>query len=82
MQHFPINGPRQPVYAFMRDLGFSMSHWSDKFWHSPDGIEVSIYGAGSMARIRIAGTESGECALGDLPARLDAMRIPPRDENG
>ena len=47
---YPVGGKREPVYALMRGLGFSESKLSDKFWNSADGIEVSIYGAGSMAR--------------------------------
>jgi hypothetical protein len=58
----------------MRKLGFSESHWSDKFWSSADGIMVSIYGAGSMARIVLNGKAVGECALDDLAARIDALR--------
>ncbi len=74
MQQYPVGGPREPVYALMRNLGFSMSNWSDKFWHSADGIEVSIYGAGSMAHISRNKEPHGECELDNLPARLDAIR--------
>ena len=74
MQQFPVGGPREPVYALMRNLGFSMSNWSDKFWRSADGIEVSIYGAGSMARLSLAGEVKGECELSHLSERLDAVR--------
>jgi len=48
---FPAGGPRQPVYDYLRGLGFVESRWSDKVWTRADGIEVHIYGAGSMARI-------------------------------
>lgn len=72
--HYPIGGPREPVYTLMRGLGFSMSNWSDKFWNSADGIEVSIYGAGSKARISLADAPRGECELGQLSERIDALR--------
>lgn len=71
---YPVGGPRAPVYALMRRLGLSESNWSDKFWSGADGIEVSIYGAGSMARVSLAGTPQGECKLGDLGERLSALR--------
>jgi hypothetical protein len=71
---YPVGGPREPVYALMRGLGLSVSKWSDKFWHSADGIEVSIYGAGSMARIRVGEKPHGECELGALPEMLNALR--------
>lgn len=45
---FPINGPRGPVYSFMRSHGFVMSNWSDKIWSRADGMQASIYGSGSM----------------------------------
>lgn len=74
MQQYPAGGSREPVYALMRNLGFSMSDWSDKLWHSADGIKVSIYGAGSMARISLGDAPHGECALGQLRERIDALR--------
>ena len=73
-QQYPYGGPREPVYQLMRDLGLSMSDWSDKFWRSADGIEVAIYGAGSMARLSLADKPQGECVLGQLPERIDALR--------
>lgn len=73
-QQYPAGGPREPVYALMRKLGFSESRWSDKFWHSADGITVSIYGAGSMARVSVGDTPHGECELGHLGERLDEIR--------
>ena len=76
MQQYPVGGPREPVYALMRGLGFSMSNWSDKFWHSADGIEVSIYGAGSMARILKPSQD--ECELDVLGERIDALRATSR----
>ena len=48
---FPIGGERQPVYNFLRYHGFVMSKWSDKVWYRADGVEASVYGAGSKARI-------------------------------
>lgn len=71
---YPVGGPREPVYALMRGLGFSESKWSDKFWNSADGIEVSIYGAGSMARLSLADAPQGECELDQLAERIDALR--------
>jgi hypothetical protein len=75
MTKYPVGGPREPVYALMRELGFSMSHWSDKFWDGPDKIEVSIYGAGSMARIYVEGSLKSECALDNLGDQLAAIRV-------
>jgi hypothetical protein len=74
MQQYPVNGPREPVYALMRGLGFSVANWTDKVWNSSDGIEVSIYGAGSMARIKLADTPKGECELDNLANHIDALR--------
>lgn len=68
-QQYPAGGPREPVYALMRGLGFAMSNWSDKFWRSADGLEVSIYGAGSMAR-----TPWGECEMDNLAEQVEALR--------
>ena len=75
MQQYPAGGPREPVYELMRKLGLSMSNWSDKFWKSADGIEVSIFGAGSMARIRLDGEPCSECELSELSGKLDALRL-------
>lgn len=75
MNEYPVGGPREPVYDLMRKLGFSMSNWTDKVWNSADKIEVSIYGAGSMARISVAGTPKGECELGQLGDRLNELRL-------
>lgn len=71
---YPAGGPREPVYALMRRLGLSESNWSDKFWKGADGIEVAIFCAGSMARIRLDGNDMGECELADLNSRIDAIR--------
>ena len=74
MKQYPVNGPREPVYALLRGLGLSMAKWTDKVWNGADGIEVSIYGAGSMARISLAGQPKGECRLDDLSEQIDALR--------
>lgn len=50
-QHFPVGGKRQDVYNFLRDHGYVMSTWSDKEWTRADGVHLSVYGAGSMARV-------------------------------
>ncbi len=73
-QQYPVGGPREPVYALMRGLGFSMSNWSDKFWHSADGIQVLIYGAGSMARISLQDEPRTECELDQLGEQIEAIR--------
>ena len=75
MTQFSAGGPREPVYALMRSLGLSMSSWSDKFWHSADGIEVAIYGAGSMARLSLNDEPRGECELDQVAERIDALRL-------
>ena len=74
MQQYPVGGPRKPVYDLMRKLGLSESNWSDKIWRSADKIEVSIFGAGSMARVSLAGISKGECKLDELSERIDALR--------
>ena len=74
-KRFPVCGPRQPVYDFMRGLGFVMSNWSDKHWTAADGVQVQIYGAGSMARIYVnAGEKATDCELENLPDELAAIR--------
>ena len=73
-QKYPVGGPREPVYALMRGLGFSMAKWTDKVWTSADGIEASIYGAGSMARLSLGGAPKGECELDNIGERIDALR--------
>jgi len=73
-QQYPVGGPRQPVYDLMRQLGFSESNWSDKIWKSADGIEITIFGAGSMARVSVAGAAKGECELDKLSEHIDAIR--------
>ena len=59
---FPVGGPRDEVYSFLRGKGFLMSERSDKVWERADGVVVSVYGAGSMARV----TKNGEL-LADAP---------------
>jgi hypothetical protein len=72
---YPAGGPREPVYALMRGLGFSMSKFSDKTWTSADKITVQIYGAGSMARITDAAHIGAvECDLDSLADRIDCLR--------
>lgn len=51
MERFPIGGEREPVIDFMRQHGFVMSKWSDKVWSRADGVEASIYGAGSRLQL-------------------------------
>lgn len=74
MQKYPAGGAREPVYALMRGLGFSMSNWSDKHWRSADGIEVRIFGSGSMAQVSHGGTSHGECKLDVLSWLVDSIR--------
>jgi hypothetical protein len=68
---FPVGGPKQPVYALMRKHGFQPSAMSDKLWSKP-GINVSIFGVGSMARIKYGPTleDATECALDDFSSIL------------
>jgi hypothetical protein len=65
---FPVGGPRQPVYNYLRGLGFEMTVWSDKVWKRFDGTEVRIFGSGSMARIGAA-----EMPLDDLAPFLKSI---------
>ena len=74
-QEYPVCGPREPVFARMRGLGFSMSNWSDKYWTSGDGIQVQIYGAGSRARVsRMGNDPTTDCELAQLSECLDKIR--------
>ena len=50
-QVFPVGGPREPVYAFLRAHGFKMSNRSDKEWTQGDFTTLRLFGAGSMATI-------------------------------
>ena len=75
-ERFPVGGPRAPVYSFMRDNGFVMSKWSDKIWTRADGLEASIYGAGSRVRLYRPGAGFGdviECKLAELPIHAQAL---------
>ena len=69
---FPPGGPRQPVYDFLRDLQFTMSPFSDKHWTRLDGIELDLYGAGSMARVYVNGTAYQDCPLADVAEAIKA----------
>lgn len=72
-ERFPVGGPREPVYNFMRDHGFVMSKWSDKVWERADGLKASIYGAGSKVRLsRDNYPDVIECKLEEMPAHLSA----------
>lgn len=51
MERFPVGGPRQPVYDFLQANGFLMSRNNDKWYLRADGVELHLYGTGSMARI-------------------------------
>ena len=75
MTTYPVGGTREPVYALMRGLGFSMAKFSDKTWTSADGITVQVYGTGSMARITDdAHIGTVECELDNLVERIDSLR--------
>lgn len=74
---YPGGGPREPIYALMRGLGFSESKWSDKCWTSADGIKVGIYGAGSMVHIMAGCQHIGNCELDKLEDRLRELRQSP-----
>jgi len=50
-KRFPPGGERQPVFRFLQDNGYTMSKWSDKHWSRSDGVELHLYGTGSMAKI-------------------------------
>ena len=65
-QTFPVGGPRQPVYDYLRGLGLVESKWSDKVWTRADGIEVRIFGTGSMAQVG-----KDEMPLGELASYLN-----------
>ena len=71
MTQFPVGGPREPVYSFLRQHGFVESKWSDKEWHRADGIRINVYGAGSMARIH-----DGEGRLiADMPIKDAVIKV-------
>jgi hypothetical protein len=70
-ERFPVGGEREPVYNFMRDHGFVRSQWSDKVWERADGLQASIFGAGSMVRLsRATGGDVIECKLVEMPLHL------------
>lgn len=76
-KRFPVGGDRQSVYSFMHHNGFTMSRHSDKCWTRFDGVEVHIYGAGSMARVLKDGqmVEDGELDQ-VVRAKAYAARLP------
>ena len=47
---FPVGGPRQPVYDFLRENGFRQGR-TDKEWSYGDNCTLLLYGAGSEAVI-------------------------------
>lgn len=48
---FPVGGPKQPVFDFLRGRGFEMHKATDKWWVRDGNTEVHLYGAGSMAKV-------------------------------
>lgn len=54
MSRFPVGGPREPVYEFLREHGYVQSAWSDKHWTRADGRTVQVYGTGSRAIVKDA----------------------------
>lgn len=64
---FPIGGLREPVYDYMRRLGFVESNWSDKIWTRADGLGACIFGAGSMVQLG-----KDEMPLGELRSYLSS----------
>lgn len=74
-KRFPVGGPRQPVYDFMRGMGFAMEAFGDKHWSSADGLAVRIYGAGSMAMVYLNEKKAFDCALDDLAGHIEALRL-------
>jgi hypothetical protein len=71
MERFPVGGPREPVYAFMRYNGFEMSNWSDKAWSSADGLQARVYGAGSMCQV----TEKDGAKVADDPLTVAMSKV-------
>lgn len=67
---YPVGGSRQAVYSLMERLGFKMSQSSDKKWTDRTGIQVHIFGAGSMARV-YSGKTTAEIPLDDLEVFLN-----------
>ncbi len=66
---FPIGGSKDAVYHFLRQHGFIMSNWSDKHWTRHDGLELHVYGTGSMARISKDGTVLADAPLAEAVAK-------------
>jgi hypothetical protein len=71
MEQFPVGGPREPVYSFLRQHCYMMSRHSDKAWKRADGVELHLYGAGSMAQI----TKDGK-VLADAPLAEAVAKVP------
>ncbi len=69
---FPIGGPREPVYAFIKQHGFRMSNWSDKHWTRADGMHLHLYGVGSKARISNGALQIAD---GDLATAMAQMEM-------
>jgi hypothetical protein len=68
---FPVGGPRQPVYDFLKRNGFVEANWTDKHW-TRGALELHLYGTGSRARIHR--TDTGETlADGFLLDAVDAV---------
>ena len=73
MSRFPIGGPREPVYNFLRYNGWIMSDWSDKHWTRADGLRLHVYGSGSMARIHDKdGNQVADSDLADAVAKAQS----------
>ena len=51
MTRFPVGGPREAVYSFLRSKGFRMSNRSDKEWAWGASATLLLYGSGSEAVI-------------------------------
>jgi hypothetical protein len=68
---FPIGGPRQPVYAFLKAHGFTMDSHGDKQWTRADGVRVNIYGSG--ARVSAFDKDGQQIADGRLAEVVEAL---------
>lgn len=71
-ERFPVGGPRQPVYDFMRQHDFIMSYWSDKEWVRQDCVAV-VYGSGSCVRVM---RNSEVIADGPLDETIESLASP------
>jgi hypothetical protein len=67
---FPIGGPRQPVYDFLKAHGFTMQSGGDKRWKRADGVEVHIYGSGSRAQVNKDGQKIADGRLAEVVEAL------------